>query len=480
MWWNRFLNFLLFWGVWLLIPLLLDGLTAIAYLWAAFTVPVRDRRRSAPASLTAGHYPMVSIVVPVMNAERTLFRCIASVAGQEHPPGCGGQGYPLDRLELICVDNGSTDSSFQVFSRAQAAFPRLRMGWITLKDRGKWRALNAGIHQALGMYVFNLDADVALAPGAVREMVTAFEEDPTLAAATGDVRVDDGRAGRAGEPVEGQPGESGGVAPGRQRAGGGRWLSLLRACESLEYLSAFMVGRTYQARRNAVFTLAGAYSAFRREVLLRTFLYDSSTVSEDTKLTFDIRTQLKRGQRIGYVEGAIAYVEPVNSLGELFSQRVRWQRGQLEVTSLFPEHYARGFLGAFRRWLGRMLVSDHTLAFPRLTWTFLLPFLFLLGYPLPTVGAALLAFYVAYAVVDALFVAAVYRRLVPHDDLRRRIRHDLPALPLLPVYRQILYWFRLSGMLYTLAEPAGWRVESPLNQTRRALRHMFGRIRAVL
>ncbi|HHY93397.1 MAG TPA: putative glycosyltransferase, exosortase G system-associated [Firmicutes bacterium] len=439
------LNFLLFWGVWLLIPMLLDGLTAAAYLWAAFTTPPRHRRPHRELE----PYPLVSIVVPVLNAERTLKRCLASVAGQD---------YPLSKLELICVDNGSTDHSFRAFSEAQQAFPGLRMGWITLKGRGKWRALNAGIHQAIGTYILNLDADVNLAPGAVREMVSTFEEDAGMVAATGDIRVEE-------VPLP---------------LGAARWVGLLRACESLEYLTAFMVGRTFQARYNGIYTLAGAFSAFRRDLLLRTFLYDSSTVSEDTKLTFDIRARLKTGERIGFVEGAVAYVEPINSLRELFSQRVRWQRGQIEVASLHPHYHTGGFLGSLRFSTARMLVSDHTLAFPRLTWTFLLPFLFLLGYPLPLVGAALASFYVCYAFIDALFVAAMYWRLSPHDSLRKRVRHDLPVLPLLPLYRQLLYWFRLSGMLYSLTEPGTWAVESPFAQTRRALRQTLARLRSFI
>jgi len=425
--------------------MLLDGLTAAAYLWAAFTIPPRHRRPCGELQ----PYPLASIVVPVLNAERTLKRCLASVAGQD---------YPLSRLELICVDNGSTDDSFRVFTEAQQAFSGLRMGWVTLKGRGKWRALNAGIHQAIGTYILNLDADVDLAPSAVREMVRAFEEDAGLVAATGDVRVEE-------------------VPP---PAGAARWLSVLRACEALEYLTAFMVGRVFQSKYDAIYTLAGAFSAFRRDLLLRTFLYDSSTVSEDTKLTFDIRTRLNKGERIGFVEGAVAYVEPTNSLSELFSQRVRWQRGQIEVASLHPHYHTDGFLGSLRFSTARMLVSDHTLAFPRLTWTFLLPFLFLVGYPLPLVGSALASFYVCYAFIDTLFVAAVYWRLAPHDSLRRRIRHDLPVLPLLPLYRQLLYWFRLSGMFYSLTEPGTWAVESPLAQTRRAFRQTVARLRSFI
>jgi len=422
--------FLVFWGAWLLVPILVDGMAALVNLVGVWLAVARERRagHGAPNSVWL---PYVSIIVPVHNSEATLGPCLRSLLRQDYPP---------DRMEVIAVSNGTTDRSFDVFSAVQGRAWPGRLVWMQTGRSGKAWALNAGIHVATGQILINVDSDVVLHRSAVRRMVERFQSEP-LGAATGAVVV-----------RVPSPGVSG-------------WRRLLAACEYLEYLSAFVVGRRFQTLSDSLYTLAGAFSAFRREALLETFLYSKRTVSEDTDLTFALRERVGHRWKVACVPEAVAYVEPTPSLTALHAQRTRWQRGELEVSSLYPRlsqrapWKVRGFAGA------RVLLVDHTLSFPRLAWTFLFPALgWFGGYPWSLILWAFAMLYLFYALVEVAWTAVCY--LLGDGATRRRVQDCAWAALAMPLYRFAIFWFRMDGFLRALAEPPIWRVRAPWLQAR--------------
>lgn len=428
--WEYVLSFVIFWGVWLLIPLLVDGVAAASSIISVL-IARRRRRRWRPLAF----YPFVSIIIPVYNSANTLEACLRSIANQD---------YPHDRMEVLLIGNGVTDNSFEVFARLQRELP-FPMGWHSLINKGKAWALNAGIHLAKGRYIFNIDSDVVLAPDAVRRIVEAMEAEPDLGAVTGSIEV---------------------LPPPK----GSSWQRhLLAACEFLEYISAFHVGREYQTLLQNLYTLSGAFSVFRREVLLETFLYSQETVTEDTDLTFELYERFRQ-YRVGCVTTAVAYVHPIESLSALYAQRVRWQRGEVEVSARHrqllkrPWWQLRGFAPS------RILLVDHTMAFPRLVWTFLVPVLAVFGYPLSVLVMAALLTYAFYLVVDVAWTGVAW--LDANAFARRRLKQLWWALFLMPLYRMLVFWFRVSGFLHAVAEPGTWRVTDPVSQVFHGLHDM--------
>jgi cellulose synthase/poly-beta-1,6-N-acetylglucosamine synthase-like glycosyltransferase len=236
------------------------------------------------------------------------------------------------------------------------------------------------------------------------------------------------------------------------------------------------VGRQQQTLLGSLYTLSGAFSVFRREVLLRTFLYSQDTVTEDTDLTFELYERFAEW-RVGCVSDAIAYVHPIESLSALYAQRVRWQRGQLEVSARHaalmrrPVWRVRGFNPA------RVLAVDHTLAFPRIVWTFLLPVLVLFDYPASLIMLALGVLYGFYVLSDVLWVAVAW--LDANAATRRRLARVAWLLPVLPLYRMMIFWFRFSGFLHAVAEPGTWRVQDPVALVRAGLRQDAERVKGL-
>lgn len=438
---DQLVGFALFWGVWMVVPLLIDGVTAIAY----FSAAIRARAGRSPVGpeKPLKNYPLVSIIIPSYNGAADLPVCLKAIREQS---------YPANKIEVLVVDNRSSDDTRAVMAREQERPFEGSINVISLPYRGKAGALNAGIHHSRGDLILNVDADTALDEHALYEMARAFEEDEKLAAATGSVDV-------LPPDIDPLTGEHREVHPLRYA---------MAQAEFVEYYEGFRIGRQYQSQTDSLFTLAGAFSAFRREVMLRTFMYDQRTVSEDTDLTFYIATHFP-DLRVKAVASSIVYVHPTPSLKQLYAQRVRWQRGQIEVAAMYPQFERHPFR---LRGLSvvKSLIVDHTLAFPRVVWTFLLPFMFLLGYPLEVVISATLGLYLIYVGVEALYyLVALW---VSEGEPRSRLWRLWWMPVFMPLYRWTTFWFRFSGFLAAVKEPKQWQAKDPLSESYYSARRM--------
>lgn len=107
--------------------------------------------------------PRVSVVLPVFNVERYLVECLDSIVAQDYP-----------NLEIIAVDDGSTDRSLKVLEDYAAAHPQVKV--LHQDNSGAGIARNRGIVAAAGKYIWFVDPDDAIEPGAVRDLVGMAEK----------------------------------------------------------------------------------------------------------------------------------------------------------------------------------------------------------------------------------------------------------------------------------------------------------------
>lgn len=106
----------------------------------------------------ASHSPQISVVVPVYNSQDYLQECLDSLLAQT-----------LRDVEIVCIDDGSTDASPEILAAAAAADARICA--ITQENRGVSAARNTGIARARAPYLCFVDADDALKPHACERMV---------------------------------------------------------------------------------------------------------------------------------------------------------------------------------------------------------------------------------------------------------------------------------------------------------------------
>ena len=101
--------------------------------------------------------PAVSIIVPVYNAEKTLKRCLDSLVNQT-----------LKELEIICVDDGSTDQSGEICDEYARKDPRFKV--FHKKNEGVSATRQFGVENASGQFIIHLDADDYASPDAYKTM----------------------------------------------------------------------------------------------------------------------------------------------------------------------------------------------------------------------------------------------------------------------------------------------------------------------
>ena len=159
--------------------LILGAFYALQLLLAALVLSLPAARPPAPQPP-----PRVSVVVAARNEEETLGTCLASLAAVR---------WPRELLEVLVVNDRSTDGTAEVIARAAAAHPFVKgveAEEATGEVRGKANALAQGIDASTGALLLFTDADCTVPPGWVEETVRSYGDPATgLAAGFTSLRV---------------------------------------------------------------------------------------------------------------------------------------------------------------------------------------------------------------------------------------------------------------------------------------------------
>lgn len=370
-------------------------------------------------------FPFITLLVPVYNSEATLENCLKSIVEQN---------YPLKNIMVFLINNGNKDKAYEIFCDFQEKNPGLRVWWID-SSQGKSKALNKGLYMAEGKYIVNIDSDGVLDKNALIRVVRKFENNDDIYAMTGVILIDNNLI----DQTESRP------------------LRLVQRCELFEYSEAFLVGRGFQSYSNSMFTLAGAFSCYRKDVVLKTQLYNSETLGEDTHMTTQIRHFLKG--RVALCEDAFFYVDPIESLDKLYTQRQRWQRGQLEVASLFKDISKNNQRGLYDV-LVYTAIKDHTLVFPRFIWIFAMFYLIFLEYPMDLIAGANILMYVTYVFNSFIYFIIAMLYLKEVKDVKKYMKSHWYIILILPIYRLMVFFVRVAGIINSVAKATSWNTKT--------------------
>ncbi|MBD5356433.1 MAG: glycosyltransferase [Bacteroides sp.] len=97
------------------------------------------------------NYPLISVIIPVYNAEKYLKRCVNSVLAQTYP-----------NIEIILINDGSTDNSQTICEEYSRLFPSIKS--LNKNNGGQSSARNVGLNSAKGEYIGFIDSDDWIAP----------------------------------------------------------------------------------------------------------------------------------------------------------------------------------------------------------------------------------------------------------------------------------------------------------------------------
>ena len=114
-------------------------------------------------SKTKSQDSLVSVIVPVYNTAKYLPSCLDSILNQTY-----------QNLEIIIIDDGSTDHSPSIIKSYIPKDPRIKV--ITQKNQGLSAARNSGLKKATGQYITFVDSDDTIDPNMLQSMVDALQK----------------------------------------------------------------------------------------------------------------------------------------------------------------------------------------------------------------------------------------------------------------------------------------------------------------
>lgn len=117
----------------------------------------------------------ISVIIPVYNVEMYLEQCVNSVMNQT-----------LDDIEIICVNDGSTDNSLHILKELATKDKRLKI--INQENLGLSEARNRGIKEAIGKYISFIDSDDWIDVDFLEKLYSAAEENQADIAAAGIIK----------------------------------------------------------------------------------------------------------------------------------------------------------------------------------------------------------------------------------------------------------------------------------------------------
>jgi len=230
-------------------------------------------------------YPFVAIIVPAYNEAEVIHASLSSLLELRYP-----------YYEIIAVDDGSTDGTYEKMKEFEGNHYGVRMQVFRKENSGKADTLNYGIRRTRAPIVVCMDSDSRLTPDALRYAVKAFR-DPDVGAVAGNVKVIN-----------------------RHNI----WTKL----QALEYIEGLNIVRKAQGFFRSVNVIPGPIGIFRRTAIEGTGGYDSDTYAEDFDMTVKI---LADGWKIQYEPKAVAFTEAPEELLDIIKQRYRWSRGILQA-----------------------------------------------------------------------------------------------------------------------------------------------------
>ena len=260
------------------------GAVVVTYITSrfVFSLPYKPPR-------DAGIEPHVAIVMPAFNEEEVIAHSLRSLLALDYPP---------EKLELVAVNDGSTDDTLARMVEVADEEPRVRV--IDLgQNCGKRVAMAVGMRATDAEILAFVDSDSSVEPEALRRLVQGFADDRVGAV--------------CGHADVANPRDS--------------WLSRMQV---VRYFVAFRVVKAAESIFNCVTCCSGCFSAYRRSAIVphldgwehQTFLRSPATFGDDRALT----NRVLRNWKVLYAADAISHTAVPTTMHQFLRQQLRWKR----------------------------------------------------------------------------------------------------------------------------------------------------------
>ncbi len=258
------------------------------YVQVFFLVTFLENRRKLvyrTGSLELPEYPTVTVIVPCWNEEKTIHRTIESLLNLD---------YPKNKLEIFLIDDGSTDSTWQVMQEF-VSYPQIKV--FHKENGGKHTAMNMGIELSTSDLVTCLDADSFVDAHALKRIVTYFHKDPDTMAVAPSIIVYNPQ-------------------------------NIIQTIQKIEYDMAVYIKKML-GLNGGIHVAPGPFSTYRREIFQTIGMFRKAHNTEDMEIAYRMQ---KFHMKIEQCNDAYVYTVSPNSIPKLYKQRLRWIHGFIRNT----------------------------------------------------------------------------------------------------------------------------------------------------
>lgn len=246
--------------------------------------------------------PAVSFVIPCKNEEDVIGKIVQK---------CFYANYPKNKLEVIVINDGSTDGTIDILGKLEKVYPNLIVvDWK--ENRGKRHGMVEGFKRATGEIVVQLDSDSYIVPETFGKLIEPFKN-PEIGAVC--AHADPGNADK-------------------------NWLTKMQAAY---YFMSFRILKAAESTFTTVFCCSGCSSAYRKSVVMpildhwlnEKFLGLPVTWGDDRALTNWV---LKMDYKTIYTDDVQAYTICPDTFRKFLKQQIRWKKGWF-VNSIFASKF---------------------------------------------------------------------------------------------------------------------------------------------
>ncbi|MFP4051452.1 MAG: glycosyltransferase family 2 protein [Thermoplasmata archaeon] len=403
-----------------------------------------------------GLLPSITILVPSYNEEKTIVNSVEALLNLNYP-----------NLEVIVINDGSTDNTltnlkdhFKLISSKRSVEEKIQteevknvFRSITERDLlvidkengGKADSLNAGINHSRTDLFLAIDADTLIERDSLKKLVKKYMyTDAKVVALGGIVRVANNCEIRNSEVKEAR-------LPKK----------FLPAVQVMEYIRAFLFGRTGWSRLNCLPIISGAFGLFDRDAVTDINGYRTDTVGEDIDLVVRLHKYMrdkKKDYDISFLPDPVCWTQVPEKRKVLGRQRSRWQRGLTETISfnkdmLFNPRYGKvGTLALpfflFFEMFGPIIeISGY--------------FIFVVSYFMGWIDHKLALIFLSLAVFYGVLLS-IFSLLLEELTLKR-YKDPVDRIKLMGLaflenfgYRQFHSWWRLKGLIQFIRKDTSW------------------------
>ena len=239
--------------------------------------------------------PHCTVIVPAYNEGGLVWETLKSLAESD---------YPVEKLQLISIDDGSKDDTWEWMKKAKELLGDRLEIYQQPHNKGKRHALYRGFNLASGDVFVTVDSDSIVKRDTLRNLVSPFVLDEKCGAVAGNVRVLNNKN------------------------------AMIPRMLNVSFTFSFEFIRSAQSKLGSVLCTPGALAAYRKDVVMaclpdwmnQTFMGQVSDIGEDRAMTNMI---LKQGYRVLFQRNAYVFTNIPEKYKGLYKMFIRWERSNI-------------------------------------------------------------------------------------------------------------------------------------------------------